>query len=57
MSKKLSGVVVVAVIASVGCGAMPAGARPASARTTIKLGFITKFPVDFYFILVDAAKK
>ena len=59
MSKKLSGVVVVAVIAVLAAVlAMPAGAKPAKHHaTTIKLGFITKFPVDFYFILVNAAKK
>jgi simple sugar transport system substrate-binding protein len=59
MSKKLSAVVVVTVLAVVAAVlAMPAGARPAKHQATpIKLGFITKFPVDFYFILVNAAKK
>ena len=33
-----------------------AGARPVQARATVKLGFITKFPVDFYFTLVGGAK-
>ncbi len=28
-----------------------------STSDTVKLGFITKFPVDFYFTLVNAAKK
>ena len=35
--------------------------RECEARTrrarTVKLGFITKFPVDFYFLLVNASKK
>jgi ABC-type sugar transport system substrate-binding protein len=33
-----------------------AGARPVQAQGTVKLGFITKFPVDFYFTLVNGAK-
>jgi ribose transport system substrate-binding protein len=33
-----------------------AGARPVQAQGTVKLGFITKFPVDFYFTLVGGAK-
>jgi ABC-type sugar transport system substrate-binding protein len=33
-----------------------AGARPVQASSTVKLGFITKFPVDFYFTLVGGAK-
>jgi simple sugar transport system substrate-binding protein len=33
-----------------------AGARPAQAQASVKLGFITKFPVDFYFTLVGGAK-
>ena len=33
-----------------------AGARPVQAQASVKLGFITKFPVDFYFILVGGAK-
>jgi ABC-type sugar transport system substrate-binding protein len=34
-----------------------ASARPAAPQATIKLGFITKFPVDFFFTLQNAAKK
>ncbi len=33
-----------------------AGARPVQANGAVKLGFITKFPVDFYFTLVGGAK-
>src|SRR6476469_7147381 len=36
--------------------ATTANARPARTHGTVKLGFITKFPVDFYFTLVKAAK-
>ena len=33
-------------------------AKPAErARRRVKLGFITKFPVDFFFVLENAAKK
>ena len=34
----------------------PAAAAPSAAAEKIKIGFITKFPVDFYDIMVDAAK-
>jgi ABC-type sugar transport system substrate-binding protein len=35
-----------------------ASAKPAThQKTVVKLGFITKFPVDFYFTLVGGAKK
>ena len=38
--------------------AAPASAAPASAAAEkTKIGFITKFPVDFYDTMVDAAKK
>jgi ABC-type sugar transport system substrate-binding protein len=37
--------------------AVSATAKPAAPTATIKLGFITKFPVDFYFTLVGGAKK
>jgi len=33
-----------------------ATAEPSKAQCTVKLGFITKFPVDFYFTLVGGAK-
>jgi simple sugar transport system substrate-binding protein len=40
--------------------AAPSAAAPSAAPSTagkVKIGFITKFPVDFYDIMVDAAKK
>ena len=60
MSKKrlLSGAVLVAVLAAASVLAtVTASAKPAKQHDTVKLGFITKFPVDFYFTLVNAAKK
>jgi simple sugar transport system substrate-binding protein len=33
-----------------------ASAKPARTQDSVKLGFITKFPVDFYFTLVGGAK-
>ena len=33
-----------------------ASAAPSAAAEKVKIGFITKFPVDFYDIMVDAAK-
>ena len=62
MSKNrlLSGAVVVTVLAAALGLAVTASAKPAThARTmaVVKLGFITKFPVDFYFTLVNASKK
>jgi simple sugar transport system substrate-binding protein len=41
-------------------GALLAGsatAKPAQQQAPVKLGFITKFPVDFFFVLQNAAKK
>src|SRR6476661_1961348 len=60
MSKNrlLSGVAIVAVIAaSLLAMTVTARAKPAKQNAPIKLGLITKFPVDFYFLLVNAAKK
>ena len=34
-----------------------ASAKPTAQEATVKLGFITKFPVDFFFTLQNAAKK
>ena len=57
---------VVAVLALVGCAgsrrgvwraAPPPSRRSRSSEATVKLGFITKFPVDFFFVLQNAAKK
>jgi ABC-type sugar transport system substrate-binding protein len=36
--------------------AAPSEAAPSAAAGKVKIGFITKFPVDFYDIMVDAAK-
>jgi ABC-type sugar transport system substrate-binding protein len=60
MSKNrlLSGAAIVAVVAaSVLATTVTASAKPAHQSDTVKLGFITKFPVDFYFLLVNASKK
>jgi ABC-type sugar transport system substrate-binding protein len=60
MSKKrlVNAAVVVAMLAAATVLATTtASARPAKQQETVKLGFITKFPVDFYFTLVKAAKK
>ena len=48
---------VLALLAAVSVLAVTASARPQQQAETVKLGFITKFPVDFYFTLVNAAKK
>ena len=58
MSKKrlFGSAVFVTVLAAASVLALTASARPAKQDDTVKLGFITKFPVDFYFTLVDAAK-
>ena len=45
--------VVAVAIAAAGCGSDD----PAAGSDTIKVGFITKFPVDFYDTMVDAVKK
>ena len=48
--------------ATSGAAAAPAtttgatGSTPAASGETVKIGFITKFPVDFYDTMVDAAK-
>jgi simple sugar transport system substrate-binding protein len=47
-------VLVVATVAAVLSAG--AGARPVQSQASMKLGFITKFPVDFYFTLVGGAK-
>ena len=36
--------------------AAPSAAAPSAAAGKVKIGFITKFPVDFYDTMVDAAK-
>ena len=59
MSKKrlFGGAVFVTVLAAASVLALTASARPAKQDETVKLGFITKFPVDFFFVLQNAAKK
>jgi ABC-type sugar transport system substrate-binding protein len=60
MSKNrlLGGAVVVTVLVAALALSVNASAKPAAhQKTVVKLGFITKFPVDFYFTLVNAAKK
>ena len=58
MKKRLTAVTV--LVLTVACVAaiasVTANAKPSSTRGTVKLGFITKFPVDFYFTLVGGAK-
>jgi len=59
MSKRrlAAGTALVLVTATVAAMlAAGAGARPVQANGAVKLGFITKFPVDFYFTLVGGAK-
>jgi ABC-type sugar transport system substrate-binding protein len=60
MSKNrlVGGAVIAALIAASALAmTVPASAKPAHRSATVKLGFITKFPVDFYFLLVNASKK
>ena len=47
----------VAVVAVWTGGAAARPTAPQANSATIKLGFITKFPVDFFFVLQNAAKK
>src|SRR4030095_16719557 len=47
----------VGALAAVAVLASGAAAKPAQPEATVKLGFITKFPVDFFFVLQNAAKK
>ena len=59
MSKKRLAAVtsLVLIMASAAAVAsVTASARPVQAQGSVKLGFITKFPVDFYFTLVGGAK-
>jgi ABC-type sugar transport system substrate-binding protein len=58
MKKRLTAVTVIAlIVASIAAVAsVTATAKPNSSRDTVKLGFITKFPVDFYFTLVGGSK-
>jgi ABC-type sugar transport system substrate-binding protein len=59
MSKQrlAAGMALVLAVATVAAVlAAGAGARPVQASASVKLGFITKFPVDFYFTLVNGGK-
>jgi simple sugar transport system substrate-binding protein len=47
---------VLLVAAVVAVTAAGASAKPARSQASVKVGFITKFPVDFYFTLVGGAK-
>jgi simple sugar transport system substrate-binding protein len=60
MSKKrLAAVSVVLALVTIGASvaSVTATAKPSSTQASVKLGFITKFPVDFYFTLVGGAKQ
>jgi len=60
MSSKrvMCGVAMLAALTGATMLTVGASAAPARQKApVVKLGFITKFPVDFYFTLVDAAKK
>ena len=59
MSKKrlLSVAVSLAVLVVASVLAVTASAKPQRQAAPVKLGFITKFPVDFFFTLQNAAKK
>jgi ABC-type sugar transport system substrate-binding protein len=58
-NKRLSSVaVLIAVLAAAASVlAVTASAKPQRQGKVVKLGFITKFPVDFFFTLQNAAKK
>lgn len=59
MKTRLAAVtVLVLIVASIAAVAsVTATAKSSSAQGTVKLGFITKFPVDYFFILQNNAKK
>ena len=56
--KRLAAVtaLVVVVASASAVASVTASAKPGRAQSSVKLGFITKFPVDFYFTLVGGAK-
>lgn len=69
MSKTIAGLliaiaIIVAACSSSGSSPAPSAVAPSAAASTaaspaagkVKIGFITKFPVDFYDIMVDSAK-
>lgn len=55
-TRLLAGVVILSSLLVVGVLTGGAAAKPQQSSATIKLGFITKFPVDFFFVLQNAAK-
>ena len=59
MSKRrvVAPLALVAALAAVAVLTSGALAKPAEPQAAVKLGFITKFPVDFFFTLQNAAKK
>jgi ribose transport system substrate-binding protein len=58
-NKRLTAATVLVLVATsvAAVTSVAASAKPRAAQGTVKLGFITKFPVDFYFTLVGGAKK
>src|SRR2546422_5449169 len=59
MSKKrlaIGAALVLILTSAAAVASVTASAKPAQAQSSVKLGFITKFPVDFYFTLVGGAK-
>ena len=56
-NRLFGGVVLAIVLAATAMLATTATAKPNQKQETVKLGFITKFPVDFFFTLENAAKK
>src|SRR5918994_371240 len=49
--------VIAAAALPLALGACNSGANEGTGTSVLKVGFITKFPVDFYDIMVDAVKK
>ena len=56
-NKLFAGAVFATVLVLTAVLAATAAAKPSKQEATVKLGFITKFPVDFFFTLENAAKK
>ena len=55
--RKSVGLLLVCALAASALLLGSASARPSKQEETVKLGFITKFPVDFFFTLQNASKK
>ena len=56
-TRLVSTLVLLASLAVAAVTASGVSARPTAPQATVKLGFITKFPVDFFFVLQNAAKR